>query len=445
MRHSPSALLASILSTFIIAACSQGGSPLGVSEEEGNPVTRNDSAGLAKARLDSASGNVAAVAGAAKDSAIAADPVTAPAVAADPVPAIGTAAASDTAAASPTVASTPTPAVDAPKPMSVVDSILAAGAKPQGSPAVDPGTPAIDSGSGPAAPVAGGTPADAAPSNPAVPALDAPVVAVPTVIPPIPAAGPNVLLSTDLEDQSLDCWNGGSARSAGCGVFKSMGAKPFSLSESGIAHSGRKAIDITYAKNEEAGGANVGINTDSVNVRAWYYFEPGFDFGQGMKIGRVSSFNTAKQMNDVDIILEVRSAKGDQCGVTDMRDVGLFFNGAPKGSDWGNVAATTSFQRGRWYALEYQVVLNSPGKSDGAVRLWVDGVQVAARQNLTIRGSLGADAKLNTVKIGGWYSNGANGNSACANPSQPAKLHMDDVVIAKSYIGMGQPALAGNP
>jgi hypothetical protein len=275
----------------------------------------------------------------------------------------------------------------------------------------------------------------------AVPALKP---ALPVVIAPVNPGQPSqVFLNTDFESETLECWNGNrtatSSNGAGCGPFKSIGFAPFSLGQNGITHSGSKAIDITYAKNEEMAGTNVGISADSVNVRAWYYFEPGFDFGQGMKIGRVSSFNNAKQMNDVDIILEVRSSGGkSQCGVTDMADVGLFFNGAPKGYDWGNSAAAMSFQRGRWYAVEYQVVLNNPGRSDGAVRLWVDGQQVAARTGLNIRGTAGMDSKLNTVKIGGWYSNGANGNS-CANPAQASRMHMDDVAIATSYIGMGAP------
>ena len=57
------------------------------------------------------------------------------------------------------------------------------------------------------------------------------------------------------------------------------------------------------------------------------------------------------------------------------------------------------------------------------------------RKDLRIRGTMGREVKLNTVRVGGWYSNGAGGNS-CANPSQPSKLYMDDVAIAKGYIGI---------
>src|SRR5690606_3246420 len=90
-----------------------------------------------------------------------------------------------------------------------------------------------------------------------------------------------VFLATDFEGEDLACWNGNRASNgvnrAGCGPYTSIGSAPFALTDGGIARSGRKAVSITYAKNEEAGGANVSLNSDSVNVRAYYYFEPGFD------------------------------------------------------------------------------------------------------------------------------------------------------------------------
>lgn len=247
----------------------------------------------------------------------------------------------------------------------------------------------------------------------------------------------SIYMNTDLEDQDPACWEnriGGFNRN-GCGLFKGIGSFPVALSTGGVSNSGSKSIAITYANNEEAGGTNVGVDSDTINVRSYFYFDQGFDFGQGMKIGRVQSFNASTQMNDVDVILQCRSANGtDQCGVSDMQELGLHYNGRPLGSDWGAVTARISFERGRWYAVEYQVILNSQGVSDGIGRMWVDGQLVAERTDLRIRGNFGAAVKLNTVRVGGWYSNGAGGNS-CANPSRPSRLFMDDVVIAKSYIG----------
>jgi hypothetical protein len=42
--------------------------------------------------------------------------------------------------------------------------------------------------------------------------------------------------------------------------------------------------------------------------------------------------------------------------------------------------------------------------------------------------------KINRVRLGGWYSNSANGNS-CASPSQPSTMYIDDLAVGTSYIG----------
>lgn len=251
----------------------------------------------------------------------------------------------------------------------------------------------------------------------------------------------DVMLNTGFDDQTTTCWNNrpnsGGFNNAGCGVFKNIGSWPLQLMDNNIRRgtAGSKSVRLTYTKNEDAGGTNVSISTDTVDVRAYYWFDDGFDFGQGVKIGRVSSFNSTTQVNDIDVILQVRSQSGtNQCGLTPMRDIGLYYNGRPIGYDWGNASATMSFDRNRWYLIEYQVILNTPYQSNGSVKLWVNGVQVASKAGIRIRGNGGSSVKLNTVKIGGWYSNGAGGNP-CPNPSQPSRIYMDDFVIAKRYVG----------
>lgn len=256
------------------------------------------------------------------------------------------------------------------------------------------------------------------------------------IAPAVPQTAGNDLLNTGFEEESGSCWNtrNSSGYAAGsCGRFVNIGTNAFKLSESGISHSGSKAVQITYQKNEDVASTDVGIDADTVNVRSWYYFDKDFDFGQGVKIGRVTSHNSATGMNDVDIIMTVRSAQGgNQCGVTDMADIAVLFNGAPKGYDWGSISPAVRFERQKWYAVEYQVILNKVGQSDGSVRLWIDGALKAEKTGIRIRAN---SARLNGVKIGGWYSNSAHGNS-CANPAAPSRLYMDDVIISKGFIGM---------
>jgi hypothetical protein len=240
------------------------------------------------------------------------------------------------------------------------------------------------------------------------------------------------------EDQTSSCWGArGSSgyASASCGEYGNIGSWGAKLEQNGIRHSGSNAMSVTYAKNEDVAGASLTLSADIVDVRAWYYFGTGYDFGQGVKIARVQSFNQATQLNDIDMVMTVRSKGGiNQCGTTDMTDLGMFFNGRPVGFDWGNLTADKSFQRNRWYAIEYQVSLNTPGKKDGWVKIWVDGVEAASKTGLNIRGNGGSNVKINRIRLGGWYSNSANGNS-CASPSQPSTMYIDDLAVGTKYIG----------
>jgi hypothetical protein len=250
--------------------------------------------------------------------------------------------------------------------------------------------------------------------------------------------GDPIMWRNDLEDQTSSCWgarNSSGYATAACGEYGGIGSWGSKLVENGIRRSGSKSLSVTYSKNEDVSGASLTLSANVVNVRAYYYFGTGYDFGQGVKIARVQSFNETTQLNDIDIVMTVRSRGGiNQCGTTDMSDMGLFFNGRPVGFDWGNLTYGISLQRNRWYAIEYQVFLNTPGLHDGWVKIWIDGVQVAQKTGLNIRGNGGWGVKLNRIRLGGWYSNSANSNS-CPNPAQPSTMYMDDIAVSTAYIG----------
>lgn len=273
------------------------------------------------------------------------------------------------------------------------------------------------------------------------PVTTTPVAAVPVAGLPVAASltgeGP-VLFASNLEDQTSSCWGARNSSGYGtqtCGQWTSIGTWGAKLTDGQTRRSGTKSMSFTFTKNEDVAGAGLTLSANVVNVRAYYNFASGFDFGQGVKIGRISSFNSATQLNDIDIVMTVRSSgSANQCGLTNMSDLGLFFNGRPVGYDWGNITASKSFERGRWYAIEYQVFLNAPGVKNGSIKLWVDGVLVASKTGVNIRGNGGTNVKLNRIRVGGWYSNTANGNT-CANPSQPSTMYVDDVAVGTAYLG----------
>jgi hypothetical protein len=81
-------------------------------------------------------------------------------------------------------------------------------------------------------------------------------------------------------------------------------------------------------------------------------------------------------------------------------------------------------QLGKWYAYEFMVKANTPGKKDGRIACWLDGKLVADFPNLRLRDvatltidefDLSLHVKSNTIA--------------------PAKKWVDNVVVATSYIG----------
>jgi hypothetical protein len=256
---------------------------------------------------------------------------------------------------------------------------------------------------------------------------------------PLSKGAGDFLFRSDFEGEDPACWGDRSESGyakAPCGNWGAIGPAGALLMEDETARSGAKSLQVTFDRNESRGGATLSLSADVAHVRAWYRFGEGFDFGQGIKVGRIRSFNHATQENDIDIIMTVRSS-GDtaQCGTTDMADLGLFYNGKPEGYDWGHLIAPVRFERNRWYAVEYAVALNDPGTANGSIRLWVDGREVGSREGLNLRGKAGPAVKLNKIMLGGWYSNGALGNADCADPFTPSTFRMDDVAVGSGYIG----------
>jgi hypothetical protein len=79
-----------------------------------------------------------------------------------------------------------------------------------------------------------------------------------------------------------------------------------------------------------------------------------------------------------------------------------------------------------WYCIEQQLRLNSPGRSDGILRAWVDGALAFERIDLRFR-------DLDSIRIEEVWMNFFHGGTAAA----PVDMHayVDGVVIAKRYIG----------
>jgi polysaccharide lyase-like protein len=244
------------------------------------------------------------------------------------------------------------------------------------------------------------------------------------------AALSQLILNDDLEDEDASCW--GSRASGGCNGWTSIRDAGISLATNEVANSGRKSIRLSFTKNEDFSGTTRIVNSRHIFTRFYDYYAEGFDFAAGMKIHRLSAYNASKQLNDFDIILYTQAEGGpDFCGTSEMQYLNFTYNGGPV--DWGIVGATIRFQRNKWYCIETEVKLNAPGKSDGEIRIWVDGRIVAEKKGMNITGTI--SSPINRVLFGGWYSNSSAGRNPCPNPAQPSVRYIDDAAISTSYIG----------
>jgi hypothetical protein len=246
--------------------------------------------------------------------------------------------------------------------------------------------------------------------------------------------------NSDLESEQAQCWT--LRPGAGCNGWMSIRDNAISLNSGGFAHSGKTAIKIVYTKNEDYAGTYRETDTRHIFTRFYDYYDSGFDFAAGMKIHRLSGYNAAKQLNDFDIILYSQAAgpSSNFCGTSDMQYMNLAYNGGPV--DWGLVGGALRMERGRWYCIETEVKLNTPGKSDGELRIWVDGRLFAQKMGMNLTGSVASP--INHVLFGGWYSNAAAGKNPCPNPVVPSIRYVDDVAISGSYIGT-IPVVAAGP
>ena len=67
--------------------------------------------------------------------------------------------------------------------------------------------------------------------------------------------------------------------------------------------------------------------------------------------------------------------------------------------------------------------LNTVGSSNGAIRMWLNGVLKLDYQDVMIRNNSTA---LNALQITGWYT---------AGPSRTQPSWIDDVVVSSQYVG----------
>ncbi len=249
----------------------------------------------------------------------------------------------------------------------------------------------------------------------------------------LPWARPSaqLLFETDMENEDPACWMKLPGSCNGWVGIRDAGI--VSLSVGGPAHIGKKSMKVVFTKNEQYGGATRVVNEQHIFTRFYDYYAKDFDFAAGMKVHRISGFNAQKGLNDFDVIIYSAASHNNfnYCGISEPSFMRITFNGGPV--DWGGAENSMRFERGRWYLIETEVKLNEPGKSNGLVRMWVDGKLFAEKVGINIVGN--QKTQINRVLFGGWYSNSHAGKNPCVDPVAPSIRHIDGMAIGTSRIG----------
>jgi hypothetical protein len=254
--------------------------------------------------------------------------------------------------------------------------------------------------------------------------------------PPGGTAPPVTLLFREgFEDQDPACWQKPGAHCGDFVVDRTAGSI-----NTGFARTGNKSLLVSFNANEQEGGGILDPQAEHVFYRFYDYYDANFDFARGMKIARFSAADPVAQVNQYDHILVSRFLPNNAsaCGKQDNGEFLVARNGGANFMFWNQ-----SYPRSTWISVEWEMKLNHPGQSDGEVRVYIDGTQV---MEVTGRGDL-RDATdnlpINTILVGGWYSN-SDSNASCTAPSIiPAKRYIDDVIVATQYIGPEPRTSAG--
>ena len=101
-----------------------------------------------------------------------------------------------------------------------------------------------------------------------------------------------------------------------------------------------------------------------------------------------------------------------------------------------NLGAGGWLRKDRWYSIEQHLRLNTPGRNDGMLRAWVDGRQVFERRDLRWR-------DVDTLRIETLWMNIYHGGPKTS--PQDMTLFIDNLVVARQYIGPRLPGVVSTP
>lgn len=172
----------------------------------------------------------------------------------------------------------------------------------------------------------------------------------------------------------------------------------------------------------------------SLYLRYYVYFEPGFDFVKGGKLPGLMGGNNSWTRSGGNIpdgtngwTMRFMWREKGAAVVYAYLPPGTYQKGV-----WGtDIPLNKTFTTGKWICLEQYIKINTPGKPDGQLSVWIDNEKVLALSDVNYR------TVDNTAgKIGGiYFSTFHGGNTPDWAPSQTSYARFDGFVAASQRVG----------
>ncbi len=224
-------------------------------------------------------------------------------------------------------------------------------------------------------------------------------------------------------------------------IFTDSGVLGKTLTLENGSSSTDKELQVTFKANEDRGQAIIpipGRGEDYLRTTQEITFNSTHDFAFGEKIHRVFGFFEEKMYFDILVVAWGEPNQGlgsrDMTGVNGTRSLSINSNFGPNEfARWIDF----SIVRGKTYTMELEVQLNSINQSNGYVNLYLDQQLVISATNLKIRDE---DIGVTRALVGGWYSNGVDGNTSIA-PASPTSIRIDNVAVTSNPRNAKLPTL----
>ena len=213
------------------------------------------------------------------------------------------------------------------------------------------------------------------------------------------------------------------------------------VTDSTIAQSGRRYLDVTYAAGGDGGWLTRFFMPGYDSLYVSYYIRFPTQWRGGTKLLGLYGSRTDNQWSgfgkagvcpngtDFFIAMVVTEPRGDP---GDTRFYTYYPAMAREGDGvtcWGRYGDGTetyvpplTLSSGVWHHVEFWVKLNAPGQADASQTLWIDGVQRATWSGFAFRNN--AVLRLNAVQL--------SFNRGIAGGPVAQRLYVDNLVVTKT-------------